>query len=119
MPSGLAIPTQSERTKGQYVVCSEWRNTVNLVLQEVGLSSDKNTSDLEHTYHQIFTSPDPAMYIYSAHVARHLLSGDSISGLLYPSIAAQSGSHNVALKANVVDGGMRFVNASLYYLNPG
>ena len=103
-------------SKGQYVVCSEWRNTANLVLQEVGLSLGKNTSSLEQIYHQIFTSGDPGMYIYSAHVAHHLLSGDSISGLLYPSIAAQSGSHNVALKPSVVDTGMRFVNASLYYV---
>jgi hypothetical protein len=56
------------------------------------------------------------MYRFSDWVARHLLSGDPISGILYPSIEAQNGSHNLALKTWFVDTGLRFVNASLYYI---
>jgi hypothetical protein len=102
--------------KGQHVVCSEWRNTIDLILQEVGLSADGGTSSVERIYHEIFRSTDPAMYRFSARVARHLLSGDPISGLLYPSIAAQNASHNVALRTRFVDTGLRIVNASLYYV---
>lgn len=102
--------------KEQQVICSEWRNTSDLILQDIGLSVDGNTSDVERIYYKIFTSTDPAMYRYSARVARHLLSGDFISGLLYPSVAAQNGSHNLALKTKFVDTGLRFVNASLYHL---
>lgn len=102
--------------KGQHVVCSEWRNTNDLLLQEVGLSADGNPPDIERIFREIFTSTDTAMYRFSARVARHLLSGDPISGLLYPSIAAQNSSHNVALKTEYVDAGLRIVNASLYYV---
>ncbi len=99
---------------GNYVVCSEWRTTLDLVLQEVGLAAESDTSEVEQIYQQIFTSCDSEMYKYSARVARHLLSGDPISGLVYPSVAAQNGSHNLALKTGFVDHGMRFVNAALY-----
>lgn len=104
--------------KGQHFVCSEWRNTIDLRLQEVGLSATGGTSDdVERIYHEIFTSTDPAMYRFSARVARHLLgSGNPVSGLLYPSIAAQNASQNVALTIAFVDTGLRFVNASLYHL---
>ena len=49
-----------------------------------------------------------------ARVARHLLSSDSVSGLLYASVAGQNGSHNIALKTEFVDAGLRCVNVSLY-----
>jgi hypothetical protein len=103
--------------KGQHVVCSEWRNTIDLILQEVGMLADGKTSDdVERIYHEIFTSTDPAMYTFSARVARHLLSGDSISGLIYKSIAAQNASENLALKTGFVDAGLRLVNTSMYYI---
>jgi hypothetical protein len=102
--------------KGQHVVCSEWRNTIDLILQEVGLSTDSGASELERIYHEIFTSLDPAMYRFSARVARHLLGGGAISGLVYPSIASQNASTNVALKTEFVDSGLRLVNASLYFV---
>jgi hypothetical protein len=102
--------------KGQYVICSEWRNTTDMLLQEVGLLAEKNVSNIERIYHEIFTSTDPAMYKFSARIARHLLSGDPISGLIYPSIAAQNSSQNIALKTGFVDAGLRIVNVSLYYL---
>ncbi len=101
---------------GDHVVCSEWRTTAELVLQEVGLSDGWKLSDTERIYHEIFTAIDPAMYKYSACVARHLVSGPQISGLLYPSMAAQNASHNLALKTEFVDSGLRFVNASLYHV---
>jgi RES domain len=102
--------------RGQHVVCSEWRNTTDMVLQEVGLLAGGNASDIERIYHSIFTSTDSAMYKFSARAARQLLCGDQISGLLYSSIAAQNASHNLALKTEFVDAGLRIVNVSLYYL---
>src|ERR1019366_1908103 len=99
--------------QGQHVVCGEWRNTTNMILQEVGLSEELDPEGLERLYHDIFTSPDPKVYGYSSRVAHHLMSGP-LSGLLYPSIAAQNKSHNLALKADFVDGGLRLINASFY-----
>jgi hypothetical protein len=52
---------------------------------------------------------------YSARVAHHLMSGP-ISGLLYPSIAAQNKSQNLAVKADFVDTGLRLINASFYHI---
>jgi hypothetical protein len=105
---------------GEHVVCSEWRNTMDMTLQGVGLSKDENAlsalSNIERIYHEMFTSPDPAMYKFSARVARHLLASDQISGLLYGSVAAQNESQNVALKTAFVDAGLRFINASLYHI---
>jgi len=100
---------------GQNVVCGEWRNTAQMTLQEVGLSEDQGPSTIERLYHDIFTSPDPGMYKYSARVAHHLMSGP-IAGLLYPSIAAQNKSHNLALKAAFVETGLRLMNASFYHI---
>jgi hypothetical protein len=117
--ASAGLPTsfiECQLEKGQHVVCTEWRSTIDLLLQEVGLLDDGNTSDVERVYQEIFTSTEPAMYRFSARVARHLLSGDSVSGLLYPSIASQSGTQNVALKTAVVDAGLRIVSALLYHL---
>jgi hypothetical protein len=56
------------------------------------------------------------MYKFSARVARHLLSGDPISGLLYPSVVTPSTSQNVALTTAFVDSGLRIVNAAFYHV---
>jgi hypothetical protein len=101
--------------QGQNVVCGEWRNTAKMILQEVGLSEVQNLSGIEQLYHDIFTSPGPGMYKYSARVAHHLMSGP-ISGLLYPSIAAPNKSQNLAVKADFVDTGLRLINASFYHI---
>jgi RES domain len=101
--------------QGQNVVCGEWQNTAKMTLQEIGLSDGPDASGIERLYHEIFTSPDPEIYPYSARVAHHLMSGN-ISGLLYPSIAAQNKSHNLAIKAEFVEPGLRFINASFYHI---
>ncbi len=106
---------ESRLEPGQTVVCGEWRNTAPMTLQVVGFSDGRNRSEIEQLYHDIFTSSDPAIYKYSARVARHLMSGP-ISGLLYPSIAAQNESHNLAIKAEYVDSSLRLINASLYHI---
>lgn len=98
--------------EGHNVVCGEWRNTAKLTLQEVGLE-DPDLDGIERLYRDIFTSTDPAIYEYSARVAHHLMSGP-ISGLLHPSIAAQNKSHNLAIKAEFVESGLRLVNASFF-----
>jgi hypothetical protein len=71
------------------------------------LSEDQSLSGIERLYHDIFTSLDPAIYKYSARAAH-------ISGLLYPSIAAQNKSNNLAVKADFVETGLRLVNASFH-----
>jgi hypothetical protein len=86
-----------------------------MTLQEVGLSEDQKLSPIEQLYHDIFTSVDNAIYEYSARVAHHLMTGP-ICGLLYPSIAAQNKSHNLAIKAEFVESGLRLVNASFYHI---
>jgi hypothetical protein len=106
---------ESRLEQGQNVVCGEWRNTAKMTLQEVGLSEDLDPSGIEKLYHDIFTSPDPGVYKYSARVAHHLMSGP-ISGLLYPSIAAQNKSQNLAVKADFVDTGLRLINASFFHI---
>jgi RES domain-containing protein len=102
---------------GQHVVCSEWRNSMDLMLQEVGLrpAATGGTSDIEHIYNEMFRSTNPSMYKFSARVARHLLGlGDPISGIVYASVASQNSSENIALTTAFVDVGLQFVNASLY-----
>jgi hypothetical protein len=101
--------------EGQNVVCGEWRNTAQMTLQQVGFSETPDLSGIEQLYHDIFTSPDLGMYKYSARVAHHLMSGP-ISGLLYPSIAAQNKSQNLAVKAAFVDASLRLINASFYHI---
>ena len=101
--------------QGQNVVCGEWRNTALIVLQEVGISEISESYGIEQLYLDIFTSPDSAIYPYSSRVAHHLMSGD-ISGLLYPSIAAQNKSHNLAIRAEFVDSALRFANASFFHI---
>jgi len=101
--------------QGQNVVCGEWRNTARMAVQEVGLSEDQSRSSIEQIYHDIFTSPNPEMYRYSARVAHHLMAGP-ISGLLYPSIAAMNKSHNIALKADFVETGLQLINVSFYHV---
>lgn len=102
--------------KGQHVVCSEWRNTKDLLLHEVGLGV-ADTSDVEIIYREIFRSTDPSIYRFSARVARHLMGlGDPISGIVYASVASQNASENIAVTTKFVDTGMRLVNASLYHV---
>ena len=47
-------------------------------------------------YRHIFTERNESIYPYSSKVAAHLLKGDFISGLLYPSIANNNKAHNLA-----------------------
>jgi hypothetical protein len=100
---------------GQHVVCGEWRNVEAMILQEVGLPGDAGTHALEQVYREIFTAPAADKYRYSARIAHHLMQGQ-VSGILYPSIASQNKSHNLALKAAYVDVGVRLANAALYYV---
>lgn len=113
--AGLPTTLAESRVKaGQHIVVSRWRNIEELLLQPVGLT---NEDGLERVYRHIFTERSEAIYPYSSKVAEHLLKGDLISGLLYPSIANNNMAHNVAIKRDHVDNRLRFVNATLYSVN--
>lgn len=112
MPTTLA---ESRVAASQFLIVSKWKNTRDLILQEVGLNT--GSQEIEQLYHNIFTSREEAIYPYSSKIANHLIGSDPIGGLLYPSIINQNQSHNVVLKKEFVDSGLRFVNAVFYNVN--
>ena len=75
-----------------------------MILQELGLST--RVGDIEKLYRDTFTSRDTSTYKYTSVIARHLMGGKDVAGLLYPSIANQSMSHNLVLKKDFVDVGL-------------
>lgn len=113
--ASVGLPTtlaESRVSSGQFIICSKWVNTKEFILQEVGFSA--RPSGLEKLYHDIFTSRNESTYEYTSRVAKHLMSGDFIAGLLYPSIVNQNQSHNLAIKKDYVDSGLSLVSATLY-----
>lgn len=109
MPTTLA---ESRVKEGQYIIVSKWKNSKDLLLQEVGIA--ENPEGIEKIYHDIFTSADESIYPYSSKVAKHLMKGIPGFGLLYPSIINKNKSHNIVLSKKFVDEGLICVNASLY-----
>lgn len=113
--ASAGLPTtlgESRVNEGEYIIVSKWKNTQEIILQEVGLSQD--STGIEKLYHDIFTESEESIYPYSAQVAEHLMKFEPPFGLLYPSIINQNHSHNVALKKETVDERLEFINASLY-----
>ncbi|HEX8925369.1 MAG TPA: RES family NAD+ phosphorylase [Terriglobales bacterium] len=98
---------------GGYVICSRWRNTSRVILRELGLAID-DAIGLERSYRELFTAAHPAIYAYSAQVARHIMSDDAIAGLVYPSRAANGRGENFALKRTAADEALQATDASLY-----
>jgi hypothetical protein len=111
MPTTLG---ESRVQAGQYLIYGRWTNTADILLQSVGF--DGEHVNLEKLYHDLFTSRDEDMYKYSSLIASHLMTGPGISGLLYPSIANQNQSHNVALTKQFVDSGLRLRYAAVLYV---
>ncbi len=112
-PTTLA---ESRALEGQYLIASKWKGQESLVLQAVGVSEDDNVDELANLFRDIYTHPDPALYPFSSQVAQHLMSGEALAGMLYPSISNQNQSHNVALKKSWVDAHLQFTYAGLYYI---
>lgn len=109
MPTTLA---ESRVKEGEFIVGARWRNLADLTLQEVGLADLDD--ERERLYNSIFTEPGDSLYPYTSKIAEHLMSGPTISGLLYPSIINKNKSHNVALKKTYVDGGLGLTSATCY-----
>lgn len=109
MPTTLA---ESRAKKGDIIVSGRWKNIEELILQSVGFSG-KNLG-LEGVYNGIFTSDNESMYKYSSIIAKHLMNGDQIHGISYPSIISGGRSQNVALKKSTVDTNMRLIYASAF-----
>ena len=96
----------------------EWESTAKMALQQIGITLDgitlNNENLVEHLLHKIFTSLRDELYQYSALVSSHLLSGDCVDGLLYPSIISQNQSHNIALKKDYVDKFLHLISVKAY-----
>jgi hypothetical protein len=113
--AGMPTTLSESRVKpGQYIVFSRWVNTERMVLPEVGF--DTATDGLERIYHDIFTTTDSSKYQFTSVVAEHLMGGDQLAGLMYPSISSQNKSANIVLKKSFVDNHMRCRYASLYHI---
>lgn len=115
--ASAGLPTtlrESRVNTGEYIIVSKWRNTMEMILQTVGLTA--NPTGLEKLYHDIFTDPDESIYPYSSQIAKHLMQGNPPYGLLYPSIINKNQSHNVVLPKQLVDERLEFRSASLYHV---
>lgn len=113
--AGLPTTLAESRVKsGEYIIVSKWRNSGDLIFQNVGFTENKN--GIENLYSEIFTHRNESMYVYSSKVADHLMGADFISGLIYPSIINNNKSENLAIKKDHVDKNLKFINATLYFV---
>lgn len=101
---------------GGLVVVSEWRSIMEIALQEVGFKNGMNSlaTDYESLMHRLFTHPGDKFYPYSSQIAKHLMTGTELGGIIYPSIESGNLSENVAIKPQWIDEKFFPVNASLY-----
>lgn len=95
---------------GHFIVVGKWVNTDSLILPTVGLEPEENA--LEDLYRDLFRA-NALTYRYTSEVAHHLMNGQKIDGLLYPSVLASHEHHNVVLKRATVDAKMRLKYAIL------
>lgn len=107
MPTTLV---ESRVQQGEVVVAGRWRINAELMLQVIGFEEEPD--GIESLYHEIFTAPDASKYPYSAAVAKHLIGGQAIHGILYPSIISSNKSHNVAIKPSFADRCLELLYAS-------
>jgi len=108
---------ESRCAAGEIIVVSEFRLYCDLFVQQIGLASTGANSDYELLLHEIFTCPGEDLYHYTSQIAEHLIGSDIIHGLLYPSIAANNQSHNLAIKPLLIDSSAVFINATAYRIN--
>lgn len=117
LPTAL-VEMKSKIKEGSIVVVSEWRATEEMILQTIGITENvESSSEYEDLIHHIFTYEGDSFYKYSANIAKHLMQGPQLAGIIYPSIEAKNKSHNVALKKDFVDKNLYFVNAVVYRVN--
>ncbi len=108
---------ESRAKVDEFVVVSEWVNLEELVLIQIGLSPEKDAlNETNKLLHDIFTYQGAEMYEYSSKLAFHLLRGDTISGIVYPSVSSEFESHNVAIHTDFVDKKMKFRQAYLFHV---
>ncbi len=94
-----------------HIYVGEWECIEPLAVQVIGFS---HANPIESLLHEIYTTPSDDMYEYTARISTHLLSGDLINGLLYPSVINMSKSSNFAIKVEYVDKFLRLVNVKLF-----
>lgn len=103
---------------GDIIVVSEFRCYRDLLLQEIGLLETENKpSEFEEMLHEIFTHPDEQFYTYSSKIAKHLMNGKDLHGIIYPSIISNNQSHNLAIKPDFVDKFLSHINCTAYKIN--
>lgn len=100
---------------GNIIVISEYRGTSELLVQEVGFSNSQNEkNEYEKIIHEIFIHPTNEYYDYSSKIAMHLMKGEQLHGITYPSIISNNQSQNVALKTQYADKFLSLIHCTAY-----
>lgn len=108
---------EARAQKGDILTVSEFRCHSEIMLQEIGVIRNKSShSDLEESMHELFTQDGDGLYEYSSCIAQHLMSGEQIHGITYPSIISNNSSQNVALKPSFVDEHMHLAHVTAYFI---
>lgn len=94
---------------------SEFRCYSEMFVQEIGFEvSSGGHFDYEDLIHELFVNRGNELYDYSSLIAAHLLGGEEIHGLTYPSIESRNSSQNLALKTSFVDSHFQLINVTAY-----
>ncbi len=99
---------------GSIVAVAEFRIYCAMVVQEIAIQEQSVTSEYERFLTEIFSRPGDTLYPYSSKIAEHLLQGKNINALLYPSIASNNQSQNLAIKTDFCDKNVRLANITAY-----
>lgn len=106
---------ESRCAVGNIVVVSEFRCYAEMVVQEIGFAgNDQTATEYEILMHELFVAPGNEYHEYSSRIASHLMSGDFVHGITYPSVASGSRSQNLALKTSFVDTALHLVSTTAY-----
>lgn len=97
------------------IVVSEFRCLYKLIVQEVGFSNNLNeASEYEKIIHEIYTHTGDRYYKYSSKIAEHLMKGEQLHGITYPSIISKNQSQNLALKIGFADQFLTLIHCTAY-----
>lgn len=108
---------EARAQKGDILAVSEFRCHSEIMLQEIGfIRNESSHSELEKSMHELFTQDGDGLYEYSSCIAHHLMGGEQIHGLTYPSIISNNSSQNVALKPSFVDEHMHLAHVTAYFI---
>jgi hypothetical protein len=102
--------------KDTIVAVAEWRTVKEFRLQRIGYLDIKSNlhEKYENLLNKIYTFQGTEYYNYSAVIAKHLMSGDTIAGITYPCIITNDQCENFALKADYVNKHLHLVNITVY-----